>query len=1339
MKKYISFIIMIILVVLLCGSSYAQQSQDNTTHLEKTPISQKSSNTQDTNTYNLKNEFEKAKQSSNTTYNIKLDQNKTYSWTEEFKWNNSSQTRNIVVDGSGSTINIINSSFISIGENYGLSLNNLTLNNTISKDYRKIVYDPIEGNQSVGIDYLIANNGGTLNLTDVVIDNTQAYYTMDTYYSNEALTNIKNTKVFENNEYTDNSVIPAVDVVKSSLNINNLTTTGMIDFYIQNSTIVLNNSNLNWTIKHTSRTIFDSNILATNTILRNFRVDKIDNTKINMDNTTLDGYFMDSTNSNIQITNSRLMFANPLYSSAINLANSTLKATNDNILYNTVDKAVIFALNSTVNVDNSYIANNRATTSIINSLNSTLNVKNTTFTNNTVNAGAFIYASLTNSNITSNIIVHNNNKEYYDLYYVKSRLNASSNVFRNNTENVAVKAMNNTYNNVNYNWWSTNNPNISKLVEGTKIVNWRILTFLNTTSLNNNTVKTETGLYMLNTGKNYTATLPMVTAEYGADSGNFTHKSLNFTNKATNTYTGSLKNFYVKVDNQAMRISHKIEPTITLVNSTVRTNDRVVLKVTVNSDATGSITFTGYGANTTQQLVNSSTTFNITARLSGGDYIFTVKYNGNSKYQSKEVRYKITVQNNQNITPTDKYRINETTIDIPSKYDLRDYNQVTPIKTQSNSGNCWAFASIATVESAIAKQTNLTYDLSENNMKNVIAKYSPIGYIESNSAASIFESIGYLSSWTGPVLESMDTYNRDDYEQVGNIYSSPILKPSFKIQDIYMIPNRKNITDNNLIKEAIMKYGAVYTTIYVEEEYTNDSYIYNTGLTDGNHAVAIIGWDDSIDKNNFKTIFDGQEYTPHINGAFIIKNSWGSQLGDNGYFYVSYDDPVIAGINSPYICNYAVIYNKTPQYDNIYQYDYINKQVVHTDYKKLFLQNRFTAKSDEIIAAISTTVIGNKYNYTAYIYVNDTLKFTQSGQINTPGYRTIPLNTYVQVNKNETFAVILKITSTQGLTIAVNSTNDPNNNSYFSTDGQTWSHNLEANWGYTSIDTVEAAPLKVFTINNPHVLTKTAVKNNKLVVTTTADVNGNITYTLMNQTIKTNSTTPAEFNITRDMNNTQLITSYTNELLNIKSNKTVTLQPRVEVMASKQTVKMGETLTLTAKKLDTNDTSVAIFKLNGVTIKDANGNPLKAKFINGTASINYTIPDGWRAKTLNLTVVTSIDGKRQEESTTFDIVKIQIKFNNTNTTRVNNTLTITSKLLDGHDHNVLGQNVVAVKINGVTYKQNNKNHYFITENAILSAVVKIPNSLLNKEFTIELVTGDRYSYLGTRQTINVTL
>ena len=105
------------------------------------------------------------------------------------------------------------------------------------------------------------------------------------------------------------------------------------------------------------------------------------------------------------------------------------------------------------------------------------------------------------------------------------------------------------------------------------------------------------------------------------------------------------------------------------------------------------------------------------------------------------------------------------------------------------------------------------------------------------------------------------------------------------------------------------------TTILLDLETGTNSgkSYYQTKLTGkkaiqaANHCVTLIGWDDSYSKNNFNA---GSR--PSSNGAWLIANSYGSDYNDNGYFWVSYEEPSLSDI-------YTMAAESTANYENIYQ------------------------------------------------------------------------------------------------------------------------------------------------------------------------------------------------------------------------------------------------------------------------------------------------------------------------------------------------------------------------------------------------------------------------------------
>lgn len=400
---------------------------------------------------------------------------------------------------------------------------------------------------------------------------------------------------------------------------------------------------------------------------------------------------------------------------------------------------------------------------------------------------------------------------------------------------------------------------------------------------------------------------------------------------------------------------------------------------------------------------------------------------------------------------------------LPARYNLAENGFVTDVKNQQDSGNCWAFAALASLETCVLKASNKTFNFSVENMKNLIEMYSAYGWkMETNEGGYNGMPMGYLASWLGPVNATLDPF-----DDKGTL--SPLLDSEMHIQNIYVLPARTSYTDNDAIKEAILKYGGLYASYYHSAGYLNSktNAYYDPYTGNGNHAITVVGWDDNYSKNNFYT-------APAGDGAFIVKNSWGSSWGDNGYFYISYYDKVLFAVNKDnqaftYILNDTVRYTKNYQYDVAGMTDYLI-----TGKKTVWYKNIYNATGNEVIAAVST-FFNTTVDYEISIYVNDVLQLTQNGRHEGSGYYTIPLKEYVPVAVGDIFKIVVKLANPQNGYAAVPISEQLSTTrcyyapgvSYFSNDGKKWTdlYDYSAS-AYSHTYNSQVACLKAFTITD---------------------------------------------------------------------------------------------------------------------------------------------------------------------------------------------------------------------------------------------------------------------------------
>jgi len=187
---------------------------------------------------------------------------------------------------------------------------------------------------------------------------------------------------------------------------------------------------------------------------------------------------------------------------------------------------------------------------------------------------------------------------------------------------------------------------------------------------------------------------------------------------------------------------------------------------------------------------------------------------------------------------------------LPSKFDWRDCggNFLTSVKDQGTCGSCWAFSSVGAMESRYKIENNnssLNLDLSEQYLVSDCFKEGDCDGGWPADALEYIKNSGISNEHCFPYKKSNCACNESCSDWTNNMW---------KISDY----KRFYTTTNNIKKELVCN-GPLITCGYVGSDL---------------HCVVLVGWND--DEN-----------------IWIIKNSWGTGIGYNGYSKIPYNHSLI--------------------------------------------------------------------------------------------------------------------------------------------------------------------------------------------------------------------------------------------------------------------------------------------------------------------------------------------------------------------------------------------------------------------------------------------------------------
>jgi C1A family cysteine protease len=337
---------------------------------------------------------------------------------------------------------------------------------------------------------------------------------------------------------------------------------------------------------------------------------------------------------------------------------------------------------------------------------------------------------------------------------------------------------------------------------------------------------------------------------------------------------------------------------------------------------------------------------------------------------------------------------------FPSRLDLRDRGWVTPVRSQEQYGTCWIMAATGSLESSVLRLEGIARDFSENNLADhMSSRLRYDGYAPSELAAA------YYARWEGPVYESADPY-----PDPGG--SPDFLRAVRHVQEVLFLPQRSPGTeDNAAVKWAVSTYGGVDAAIDFDTNakfgfWNQETNAYYNGVrADLDHHVLCVGWDDAYPAGDFTT-------PPPGDGAFLMKNSWSSDWGGGGYFWLSYYDvsfgkglAVFDGVASP------------DDHDAVYQYDALGRSewVQGGGAESAWFANRFSCAGTGDVTAVSfyTPVPGTSYEVRVAGSLQEAggVAPAATGTLAVAGYHTVDLEQPVQVTEGGAFVVAVHVTT----------------------------------------------------------------------------------------------------------------------------------------------------------------------------------------------------------------------------------------------------------------------------------------------------------------------------------------
>ena len=202
----------------------------------------------------------------------------------------------------------------------------------------------------------------------------------------------------------------------------------------------------------------------------------------------------------------------------------------------------------------------------------------------------------------------------------------------------------------------------------------------------------------------------------------------------------------------------------------------------------------------------------------------------------------------------------------PDSFDWRDKGLVTPVRDQGMCGSCWAFSTVSNLEGLYYKLKGVAVDLSEQILVDC----------DTYDSACNGGLMEYAFQWIKENgMETEEDYPYTGYK--GSCKADPSKYIDMKVTGWKKLGSSTSTwspVDEEEIKEFLYETGPLAIALNA-----NPLQTYSGGILDKtssqcpvsgiNHAVTLVGYGAE----------SGVDY-------WIVKNSWGANWGENGYFRI---------------------------------------------------------------------------------------------------------------------------------------------------------------------------------------------------------------------------------------------------------------------------------------------------------------------------------------------------------------------------------------------------------------------------------------------------------------------